>query len=87
MFFLEIQIYIPALVSEQTLQIHFQFVTPRLRPFGERMIARIHIVHDALSNADYVESQTSESVVEGMSDDVVYTFASQLSDQGYGSFE
>ena len=40
------------------------------------MIARIHIVHDALSNADYVESQTSESVVEGMSDDVVYTFAS-----------
>ena len=51
------------------------------------MIARIHIVHDALSNADYVESQTSESVVDGMSDDVVYTFASQLSDQGYGSFE
>ena len=51
------------------------------------MIARIHIVHDALSNTDYVESQTSESVVEGMSDDVVYTFASQLSVQGYGSFE
>lgn len=87
MFFLEIQIFIPALVQEQTLQIHFQFVTPRLRPFGERMIARLHIVHNALSNADYVESQTSESVVEGMSDDVVYTFASQLSDQGYGSFE
>ena len=51
------------------------------------MIARIHIVHDALSNTDYVESQTSESVVEGMSDDVVYTFASQLSVEGYGSFE
>ena len=51
------------------------------------MIARMHIVQDVLGNADYVESQTSESVVEGMSDDMVYTFASQLSDQGYGSFE
>ena len=56
MFYLEIQIQIPAIVHEQTLQIHFQFVTPRLRPFGDRMIAKIHIVHDCLENVDCIES-------------------------------
>ena len=87
MFYLEIQIYIPAAVQEQVLQIHFQFVTPRLRPFGERMIARIHIVHEPLESAGYIESQASESVVDGMTDDMAYSYASQLCDQGYGNFE
>ena len=56
MFYLEIQIYIPAIVQEQMLVINFQFVTPRLRPFGERMIAKIHIVHEELNKVDYIES-------------------------------
>lgn len=46
MFFLEIQVYIPAIVSEQMLEIKFSFVTPRFRPFGERMTAKINIVQD-----------------------------------------
>lgn len=87
MFYLEIQIYIPAIVQEQMLLIHFQFVTPRLRPFGERMIAKIHIVHEELNKVDYIESQASESVIEGMEDEVAYSYAGQLCDQGYGNFE
>lgn len=51
-------------------------MTPRLRPFGQRMIAKIQVVHESLANSDCIESQASESVVEGMSDDMVYTFAS-----------
>lgn len=51
------------------------------------MIAKIQVVHESLANSDCIESQASESVVEGMSDDMVYTFASQLTDQGYGTFE
>ena len=62
-------------------------MNPSLRPFGERMIAKIHIVHDNLKNVDCIDSQRSESVVEGMPDDIIYNFAGQLSDQGYGSFE
>ena len=49
MFFLEIQIYIPAIVQEQVLEIKFQFVTPRIRPFGERMVAKINILQEQLS--------------------------------------
>lgn len=44
MFFLEIQVYIPPIVQEQVLEIKFQFVTPRFRPFGERMVAKLNIV-------------------------------------------
>ena len=65
---------------EQTLQIHFHFVTPRLRPFGERMIAKIDIV-------DLPDSQRSDPVVAGITDEVVFSFAKSLVAQGYGSFE
>ena len=41
MFFLEIQVYIPAIAQEQLLYIKFQFVTPRFRAFGDRMRAFI----------------------------------------------
>lgn len=44
MFYLEIQIYIPPIVQEQVLEVKFQFVTPRFRPFGERMTATLNIV-------------------------------------------
>ena len=51
------------------------------------MIARVHIVHEPLESASYIESQASESVVDGMTDDMAYSHASQLCDQGYGNFE
>lgn len=51
------------------------------------MIARVHIVHEPLESAGYIESQASESVVDGMTDDMAYSHASQLCDQGYGNFE
>ncbi len=59
MFFLEMQIYIPAIVQEQMLEIGFQFVTPRFRPFGERMVAKINILQDQLSHADVLSSRNS----------------------------
>ena len=60
MFFLEIQIYIPAIVQEQQLEIKFQFVTPRFRPFGERMIAKLNIVQDFIAEPDILSSRMSE---------------------------
>ena len=59
MFFLEIQIYIPAIVSEQALEVKFQFVTPKFRPFGDRMTAKINIVQSKLRMADVLSSRES----------------------------
>ena len=59
MFYLEIQIYIPAIVQEQLLEVKFQFATPRFRLFGERMVAKINIVQDAIHMADVLSSRES----------------------------
>ena len=43
------------------LEIKFQFVTPRFRPFGERMSAKINIVQDGIAEADYLSSFTEQN--------------------------
>ena len=43
------------------MEVKFQFVTPRFRPFGERMIAKINIVQDAIRRADALSSRGSVS--------------------------
>ena len=45
MFFLEIQMKIPKKYSQtDEIKVQFQFVTKSLRPFGQRMIARVNIL-------------------------------------------
>ena len=50
-------------MQEQLLEIKFQFVTPRFRPFGERMIAKLNIVQDAQHMADVLSSRESMASV------------------------
>ena len=100
MFYLEIQIFIPAIVQEQLLDVKFQFVTPRFRPFGERMTAKINIVQDSIAAADALSSRNSVLSQSGALKDVaddkqqiassesdLYQMACELSDEGFGEFD
>ena len=90
MFYLEIQIYIPPITEETELTITFSFTTPKLQPFGERMVAKISVVQDDLDDLDLVTDRTDESyreLVKTIPEDQLYGMASQLSDNGYGTFD
>ena len=89
MFFLEIQVYIPAIAYEQLLEITFQFHTPRLRPFGERMIAKINVLQDPkLSSRSSLQNSLRENFVrESVSEEQMFQMAGELSDRGFGDFE
>ena len=95
--YVQIQIQVPDLCEEQVLPITFFFVTPqRNAVFGEQMVAVLHIRAPSLQgNPDVIAStdfskrpvHSSHKLVDVNDEHYMFTFASQLSDQGFGSFE
>ena len=57
MFFLEIQVKIPKTYKAVNgqIKIRFQFATPELRPFGQRMTAFINVVNDSVDGSSVLD--------------------------------